>query len=383
MGGATVPFDLLAEFLPAKERGSFLIFIEYFWTIGSIFVIMMAWWLLRVYDWRILAMVTSVPVGISCILSVWYLPESARWLLIENRREEAEAVVRNAGLVNGVDLGEFKLTISEQEIEEAREAAQIPWYSVYAPLFDHGIIKVTIPLATVWCSFAFLYYGIILFVTRIYSTSDDDASATVCHFNYVPILEDTLSEFVGVTVVIMTINSLGRVKTQWIGYLLGGIGVLVMGLTTNNNTSLLLFGFLGRSAAMGASCATWVCTPEVFPTSLRASGHSFCNMAAKMAAFAVPYVIFSSLSDASLGVVLAAFNFIAAAAAYMLPETANKSLDDAIRISRDAMDPVDKVHSLLQDAIRSVSGETGGRTGTGTGSTERESLSHNVRNSSL
>ena len=43
VGGVTVPFDLLAEFLPAEERCSFLMFIKYFWTIRSIFVICMAW----------------------------------------------------------------------------------------------------------------------------------------------------------------------------------------------------------------------------------------------------------------------------------------------------------------------------------------------------
>jgi hypothetical protein len=34
VGGAVVPFDLLAEFLPNKHRGTFLIYIEGFWTIG-------------------------------------------------------------------------------------------------------------------------------------------------------------------------------------------------------------------------------------------------------------------------------------------------------------------------------------------------------------
>lgn len=35
VGGAVVPFDLLAEFLPNKHRGTFLIYIEGFWTIGK------------------------------------------------------------------------------------------------------------------------------------------------------------------------------------------------------------------------------------------------------------------------------------------------------------------------------------------------------------
>jgi MFS family permease len=35
VGGISVPFDLLAEYLPTSHRGKFLMYIEYFWTIGK------------------------------------------------------------------------------------------------------------------------------------------------------------------------------------------------------------------------------------------------------------------------------------------------------------------------------------------------------------
>lgn len=34
IGGLTVPFDTLAEFLPSEGRGTNLLLIEYFWTFG-------------------------------------------------------------------------------------------------------------------------------------------------------------------------------------------------------------------------------------------------------------------------------------------------------------------------------------------------------------
>ena len=43
VGGLTVPFDILAEFLPAESRGKNLLVIEYFWTIGVLFVVMIAY----------------------------------------------------------------------------------------------------------------------------------------------------------------------------------------------------------------------------------------------------------------------------------------------------------------------------------------------------
>lgn len=36
IGAVSIPFDLLAEFVPSSQRGEFLMFIEYFWTIGIV-----------------------------------------------------------------------------------------------------------------------------------------------------------------------------------------------------------------------------------------------------------------------------------------------------------------------------------------------------------
>ena len=37
VGGLFVPFDILAEFLPTKHRGQFLIKMNFFWSCGAIF----------------------------------------------------------------------------------------------------------------------------------------------------------------------------------------------------------------------------------------------------------------------------------------------------------------------------------------------------------
>jgi hypothetical protein len=54
-----------------------------------------------------------------------------------------------------------------------------------------------------------------------------------------------------------------------------------------------------------------------------------CNALARVAAFAAPYMILSSLSSMKCGLILGFFNLLGAAAAYMLPETADQYLDAA------------------------------------------------------
>ena len=104
IGGANIPFDLLAEFLPSSHRGQFLIWIEYFWTFGSLFVSGLAWASLSRYGWRFLTVMTAIPVTVTSLFSVWCLPESPRWLLLKGRFSEAEDVVRKAATVNGIKM---------------------------------------------------------------------------------------------------------------------------------------------------------------------------------------------------------------------------------------------------------------------------------------
>ena len=75
---------------------------------------------------------------------------------------------------------------------------------------------------------------------------------------------------------------------------------------------------------MGASAATWVATPEIFPTEMRATGHSICNLAARLGGFAAPYFVQSSFSVLSVAFGLAAFNILGSGASYLLPETGSE-----------------------------------------------------------
>ena len=342
VGGITVPFDLLAEYLPASQRGRFLMAIEYFWTAGSVFVVLMAWGLLQDFDWRVLAITTTVPVGVAGLLGCAYLPESVRWLCERGRVTEAEEYLRVAARRNGTNLGSFRL---------ARPAPTPPTVTVStaAPVDkDHlcsdQVLRVTIPLMLTYLASSLLYNGVIFFISRLYNDDGEGADGAefggdadyVCSFNYAPILANSIAEAVGVTLAILFIDRAGRVRVQWTRYLTGGAAVLAMGLHSvrpdgsggNNTMALAVLGMVARAAAMSGISATWISTPEIYPTQLRASAHSYCNVVSRLSAFASPYIVFSGLSNASVGVVLCGANLLAALASCFLPESADKSMDE-------------------------------------------------------
>lgn len=104
IGGLTVPFDILAEFLPTENRGKYLLLIEYFWTFGSMVVPVIAYVSLELfYSWRVFVAICAIPCVLSLFASMAFVPESPRWLVQEGRNDEAIAILRKAAAVNGID----------------------------------------------------------------------------------------------------------------------------------------------------------------------------------------------------------------------------------------------------------------------------------------
>ena len=298
VGGLTVPFDLLAEFLPVAERGKFLIYIEYFWTFGSMFVAGVAWIALEKIGWRGLSYITAVPVTLSSLAAFIYLPESPRWLLLKGHITEAEEVVKSAAAVSGIELQPFSFQpqncyclspdichfVNDQEHEVTKEAA------FFDLVRTPKMRQLTFPLGTIWIAFGFTYYGIVLFVARLYTAPTETISATavhspVCTFDYESIFINASAELVGVFLASLIIDPWGRTRTQAAFYALAGVAVLLMGLELPSVELLPYISMIARLGAMGSSCATWVVTSELYPTEMRATGHSVCSSLAKLRSF--------------------------------------------------------------------------------------------------
>jgi len=95
--GGTLPVDyaMMAEFLPARSRGRWLVALEGFWAIGTLIVALAAWAasLTGVADpWRYIFAVTALPAVLGLTLR-FFVPESPLYLLRTGRAGEAKAIV--------------------------------------------------------------------------------------------------------------------------------------------------------------------------------------------------------------------------------------------------------------------------------------------------
>jgi hypothetical protein len=298
---------------------------------GSILVVVLAWNLLEQYGWRLLAMLNAVPFAMGGLVGYFYLDESPRWLQIIGRTEEASDVLRGAAKMNGANLGDFELLTTEEELEEADHQRSMPLLMHYAQLFADGVRGTTLPILTVWVFASFAYYGVVLFAGRIYNNNFGDAGAKACSFDYASIFETSAAEFIGIILAIFLITPVGRVRCQVAAYGISAVAVLVMGVLgaagPEYRGTVLGFGMAARCASMAGVCCTWVHTPELFPTGVRATAHSLCNMGAKISGIFVSFLVFSEASNMDVAIVLSFFFCGAGLCATVLPETSGKTLD--------------------------------------------------------
>jgi len=351
VGGLTIPFDLLAEFMPAERRGEFLMKMEYFWTGGSMFVTGLAWMVLSSEGWRVLTYATAIPVIVASIFSISLLPESPRWLMEKGHVAEAEKVLLEAAEVNGtpyqgglsllpLDRASSKKDVSDVDSASGRpttasESAAPSTFQMYKELLQPENVGYSYQLWIMWFCFGLTYYGIILFVSRIYSDSTSDADPT-CTFKYEYIFGNACSELPGIFLCLLVIDPWGRPKTLVVTYALSAFGVLLLGLTTEA-TAALVVGLIGRAAIVAANSSTWVATPELYKTDFRGTGHASCNAATRVGGFCAPYIVDSPLTFASVGVILFSFNMLAGFTSMLLPDMQGLDIDSDIDFKSSSM----------------------------------------------
>jgi MFS family permease len=323
VGGLTVPFDILAEFLPSESRGKNLLLIEYFWTLGVLLVVALAYFTLGTEgtggNWRLFVMLSSVPCCVSVVLGFIWVPESPRWLCTMDRCDQAMDIVRHAAQVNGLDV-QFLFPEGMQLAPEEEEE------SSFSTLFSPKWRWTTLKLWGAWGAFAFGYYGTIMAITRIFD-NDEDADGNELdsyNFDYAAIFVSSSAELVGTTFAISAVDVYGRIPLQVVSYAMAGIAVCTLCILAANEARrdiLIAFGFLAHIFEMSGSCVSWVSTAEILTTEVRTTGHSAANAFARIGALVSPFVVEGNMPLIRMGFIMLAIHGVTVICISQLPET--------------------------------------------------------------
>jgi len=324
VAGLPVGFDILAEALPSAGRGKFLLYIEYFWTLGSIYVNCCAWGALETAGWRVFTALAAVPTLIASIAGFVFLPESPRWLISEGRVKDAVVIINQWATRNG----HKKLQFESIKLEKDEEGG-----SHIKNLFVKRRLRTPLLLmAVIWFAFGIAYYGIVMLLPRIFESKSQVGTCEV-EFEFTDLAIASAAEVIGVIIAICIIDSPGRAFCQGVFYALGAVAALVLGFRSVGPTILTAVASIGRLAEMAASCATWVHTPELFPTQIRAEVHGVLNLVSKVGAVFAPFLISDIFTQWECGAIMASISLLAAICAFCLPETAGLSLSELDDVS--------------------------------------------------
>ncbi|MET0734828.1 MAG: MFS transporter [Microbacterium sp.] len=323
--GAELPVasTYVSEFAPARMRGRLIVILEAFWAIGWTAAALIGFLVIREYDdgWRWAFAIGAVPAFYALVVR-WGLPESARWLERRGRHAEADAVVRqfeeSASVTNE---SRRRLTTGPIEIPPAATSAG----DRLAALWSREFRVRTLCLWVVWFCVNFSYYGAFIWIPSILVAQGYDL---VQSFGFTLVI--TLAQLPGYAVAAWLIEVWGRRATLSV-FLIGSAVAAVFFGTATEIPVIIGTGMALSFFNLGAWGALYAVTPELYPTSLRATGSGWAAGVGRIASIIAPLTVPPLLLAGGapvLFVVFAAFFVIAAGAAWGLVDRRGRALDD-------------------------------------------------------
>ncbi|CAG7729670.1 unnamed protein product [Allacma fusca] len=279
--------------------------------------------------WRHLCWATTVPFLL--ILGFFFVPESPRWLLRNNKVAEALRVTDTIARLNGKPPGTVQLAtlkyIAKNEIKmqesPGSENGKVKTVSYLDMLRNRDLRFTTICLMTLWFSWSFTYFGISY---NIRNMSGDP---------YLNVMFLGLTDVIGYPAGLLICNRIGRRKSvaffmTWATVFLVALALfeLIVGLISYPQL-LLAFCLVGKFGASGARGCIRTLTGESYPTACRAKGSGLGGVAAGVAGIVAPQLAFIGTYWPSIPFfVFALVSIMGAVVSFLLSETMGKPMKE-------------------------------------------------------
>ncbi|MFY9712533.1 MAG: MFS transporter [Microbacterium sp.] len=320
--GAELPVasTYVSEFAPARIRGRMIVILEAFWAVGWTAAALIGYFVIPASadGWRWAFALGAIPALYALVVR-WGLPESPRWLASRGRIAEAERIVStfeaDAGLVAEPAIRK------EPPSRSIAVTARARLLTLWNPEFSRR----TICLWLVWLTVNFAYYGAFIWIPSILVEAGFDL---VRSFGFTLII--TLAQLPGYAVAAWLIEVWGRRSTLSV-FLIGSAVSAVFFGTATTEPAIIASGMALSFFNLGAWGALYAVTPEIYPTSLRATGAGWAAGVGRIASIVAPLVVPLLLVAGGAPLLFTVFGgcfLIAAAAAWGLADRRGVALDD-------------------------------------------------------
>ncbi|MEL0301262.1 MAG: sugar porter family MFS transporter [Flavobacteriaceae bacterium] len=310
----------ISEIAPAKNRGR-LVGLYQFNIVFGILIAFLSNYLLRDLGenaWRYMMGVEAIPALIYTLMT-FGIPKSPRWLFLQNKTEEAKAIIHQAYTKKDADSLIQDIS-QEQDVTKENE-------SIFKPKYRY-ILKLAFLIAF-FNQFsginAFLYYA-----PRIFEEGGLGESTALLSSVGIGLI-NLIFTLIGINL----IDRLGRKTLMYIGsvgYIISLSLIAASFLLSWEGLALPIFLFVFiASHAIGQGAVIWVFISEIYPNHLRSAGQSFGTSTHWVLAAIIPSLVPVLFASIGAGVVFAIFAFMMVLQLlfvyFWMPETKGVSLE--------------------------------------------------------
>ena len=310
----------ISEIAPAKNRGR-LVGLYQFNIVFGILIAFLSNYLLSDLGenaWRYMMGVEAIPAVIYTLMT-FGIPKSPRWLFLQNKTEEAKAIIHQAYTKKDADSLIHDINQEQNVIVENE--------SIFKPKYRF-ILKLAFLIAF-FNQFsginAFLYYA-----PRIFEEGGLGESTALLSSVGIGLI-NLIFTLIGINL----IDRLGRKSLMYIGsvgYIISLSLIAASFLLSWEGLALPIFLFLFiASHAIGQGAVIWVFISEIYPNHLRSAGQSFGTSTHWVLAAIIPSLVPLLFTSIGAGVVFAIFAFMMVLQLlfvyFWMPETKGVSLE--------------------------------------------------------
>lgn len=252
----------IAEISPAAKRGNLVSWNQFAIIFGMLVVYFVNWTIskqgneywLHEFGWRWMFFSETIP-GFMFLILLFFVPESPRWLVMQQKEEKAFAILTK---INGKQL-------ADQVLLEIKETVTGVGSS---KLFSYGILIVVIGvLLSVFQQFVGINV-VLYYAPEIFKNMGSNTDASLLQTIIVGSINLTFT-----VLAIFTVDRYGRKPLMIIGALGMAVSMIALGFTfyvQNIGIAALLFMLTYvASFAVSWGPVTWVLLSEIFPNRIR------------------------------------------------------------------------------------------------------------------
>ncbi|MHB1654032.1 MAG: MFS transporter [Desulfitobacteriaceae bacterium] len=274
--------SMVSEFIPAKNRGRYIAFLEGFWPIGFIAAGLLAYFILPVGGWRWLFIAEGIP-AIFVLIIRRIVPESPRWLESSGQLDEADKVMTTFenNVKNALGVKELPKPAASAAYTAKTRERKFSFLDLWAP----GYVKRTIMVWLLWFFALLGYYGLTTWLGAFLQQAGYSVTKSVFYTLLI-----SLAGVPGFFSAAYLLEILGRKATVALMLFGSAVSAYFYG-TAGNVTALIVFGLCMQFFLFGMWSSLYAYTPELYPTRARATGAGFASAIGRLGSLLGPYIV--------------------------------------------------------------------------------------------